>query len=352
MRALIALSLALALPATANDLFTVAHDGSGDYMTVKEAVQAVPSGSTVLVQPGSYSWGGAIDSKSLSLIADGGEVSCGLEVENLAPGQRVLIDGFKMFQFYATSNQGAIYIQDCKIGSAYSSYADITASEQVVFVDCELRGEDGDDSDGMPGNPGEGGWAALQLYGGSVVHLYDCVVQGGDGGYGDPPGYGGHGVYGWNSEVYIHQSDIAGGDGYSHGDDISMHGNSHVFKATHPVARLDASATLVREGEPLSLEITGTPGANVTLLIGAGVRREARWLGSDFGALHIASGSLARWEDLGVIPGSGTLLVDLEMGTLWNVDVRQYWIQLLVDEPGGAQYLGTPLGLTHVDSAF
>lgn len=130
MRQLLLLAFGSAL--TAQTFIVDALNGPGThYTTIAAAVAAVPNGSTLLVQPGTYA-PFVIDAKGLTLFGGPG-VNLALtgssnwpptvEIRATTPGQTVVLRGFRFSTWYATAwvhdCAGPVLVEDVTIGVTY-----------------------------------------------------------------------------------------------------------------------------------------------------------------------------------------------------------------------------------------
>lgn len=189
---------------------------------------------------------------------------------------------------------------------------------------------------GVPASPGSGASGAVGLVTGSAsTHLRDCTITAGSG--------GGGGGCAWCPPLPQPPPGCSGGSG---GTPAAIAGAVVQLPGSGP--RLTTSG-LVREGNPLSLSVSGTPGDVVSLVISPRTRHELFLpLG---GTLHYGTGT--RRLALGQIPGTGVLDATLPVGSLAaGVDALQRHLQVLTRPVGGASSLGSPAVLTILDQQF
>lgn len=182
----------LARAAVAGDVLVVDASGAGQFFRIQGAIDAAADGDTILVKTGSYP-GFTITDKGVTVIADTGQNVCilgSVRVANLAPHRDVLLDGLLIVVptgAYSTDqralrlieNAGSIRVEECFLqgsscgGPGPCSGGDGTKLEQntdVVFARCEILG----------GSGGFGGWGMYSWN--SRVAAYDSRFQGGPGG--------------------------------------------------------------------------------------------------------------------------------------------------------------------------
>jgi hypothetical protein len=100
--------------------FSVCADGSGDYSTIQDAIDDVPSGAMVSVCAGVYTESLVVDAKALALVSadgvgsvvlDGGGSDRIMRVEAV-PSPGLSITGFTFSDGASTYNGGGIYAED------------------------------------------------------------------------------------------------------------------------------------------------------------------------------------------------------------------------------------------------
>lgn len=116
--------------------FSVCVDGSGDYSTIQDAIDDVPSGAIVSVCAGVYAEKLSVNGKALALVSadgigaavlDGGGADRILLVEAVpAPG--LSLTGFTLQDGASTYNGGAIYAEDSILTLVDNSFVGNTAA--------------------------------------------------------------------------------------------------------------------------------------------------------------------------------------------------------------------------------
>ena len=212
LRSLHALALVASVShASSGNLYVVSTTAGPDvdFTDLQTAIDAVPSGSTLLVR-GEPHASPTIVAKSLVLVADAPGFPLALdqgggEIRNLAPNQRVLLSGFRWTgvvpsDFSVSSNQGSVWLQDCMFGgtNTYGTLS-VTGSASVTMRNCSLSYFHDYDSSAQP---------SFEVSG-SRVDLLGCLVFGGEFGALDPvPGA----VLGDGTVLYAQDSRFTGGD--------------------------------------------------------------------------------------------------------------------------------------------
>ncbi len=234
-------------------VFTVDAGGSGDFLTVQEAVDAAKGGETILVKPGSYPILGnviTVTGISVVLLADGGPVQIPpLSISEVPASSRVVVQGFSFGDpllpavpaVSLANNAGSIWIEDCTgMGAAGTTgFACLPGTDGMAgvkaedcdalnLVNCQFRGGNGAD---FTVTPGGDGLVAV----GSLVAVYGSLLEGGDGGQfqdvcgGALLGDGGAGIRTQNSQVFLGGSQSLGGEA---GDGIGGDGGCVSADAT------------------------------------------------------------------------------------------------------------------------
>ncbi len=117
--------LLLALPTFAQGKVIVVGPAAGpgiDETSLQAAIDLAVDGDTILVKPGSYAQGFAIDAKALTIVADDGTKPVfdqAGSVVNLGPTQRVVIQGLRVelsalnaVPLSLTDNAGQVWLED------------------------------------------------------------------------------------------------------------------------------------------------------------------------------------------------------------------------------------------------
>jgi hypothetical protein len=188
MSALILAAL-LALPAV--NTWTVDDDGPADFPDIASAVQTVPAGDTLLVQPGTYE--AFTLGKRLSILgATGGARPHVTGRTEVAGAVQVSLGGLHFDSLTLWSLPGNVVVDDCKLGPLAVPDGDaaleINACHEALVSRSTIEGGQTEDVAMVFSQPG------LRAIG-SVVTVVDCTIVGGAGRDGDQLGEpdGGHG---------------------------------------------------------------------------------------------------------------------------------------------------------------
>jgi len=225
--------------------------GAGDFQTIQQAVDAAGEDDVILVAAGFTYTSFTIQSKSLTVAADGPALTTiegRIRVLGIAAGQSVVLDRLIVTPLESTAlevlgSNGAVRVQRCTlVGASNMACTDwdgygfgrpavvVESSLDVVIVDSLLVG-----GDGMGGafgfDPescyvgGEGG-AGLRATNATVI-VYESTLQGGMGGNATFDGLGGDGGAGASFDgfgVVAAGSTFVGGDGGIGADFIPIEG--------------------------------------------------------------------------------------------------------------------------------
>lgn len=217
----------------------------------------------------------------------------------------------------------------------------LDATSTLVASGGEIRGGTGGNgvparcdcflSQFVPGTNGMPGGAAVANALGSAAYRVDTVLVGGAGGSGSGNVNCGSGPMGATSP---------GASGPA---------------ATNPVTDLPgpplrlAAPTHLRTGQPIALTVHGAPGDAVFL----GRSFETRWILNAPALGVLLTGPSGRRIPLGVIPGSGTLVIALPPATLpAGVQSQPWFLQVFSRDSAGALRIGAGSVLTVIDAAF
>lgn len=121
----------------------VANGPGTNFTSLPAAVAAVPSGSTLLVRPGSY-FRLEIQGKGLTVLADAGAtLSFGLSVANTAAGQPVVVAGLRIADggIQLSSCLGSVTLREVEpTATATECAVRATSCSQLLFDRCRFRG--------------------------------------------------------------------------------------------------------------------------------------------------------------------------------------------------------------------
>ena len=199
----VAALLVLASSARA-DLIVVDGGGSGDYLTIQEAIDAASDGDTISVEPGAYS-NFIVSAKGLVISANTGLVTItgSVTVSDLGVAQTTVLQGLDVLGLFAgtpldhghgvliSNCLGRARFEDCSFGGING------ATVEVVFVGCTLAAGNGTDVAGL----------AVDAPSGSCV-LHQCSLSGDDG-FASTDGGSGARIFG--SQFVAHDSSFVGG---------------------------------------------------------------------------------------------------------------------------------------------
>lgn len=201
-----------------------------DFTNLQVAIDAVPSGATIVLAPGFHAGGFAIDGKALRIEGTGDAQVLGLGVvRNLAADQAVAISDLTVTHverslsslagtLHVLDCAGTVLVRDVRVDAVFRAQElDMVPSEEdsilvrnaghVLFVRCELQG-----GEGLVQFDAMGGTGLLAVD--SQVALAGCRVTGGTGavGQGRP---GGTGIDLRGGSLLLVGTTVSGGDGGS-----------------------------------------------------------------------------------------------------------------------------------------
>lgn len=179
------LLLASLAPAQVGTTYIVdVQGGPGvDFTSLGTAAASVPDGSTLVVRELGFE-DLLIDGKSLTILGEGPlefvdlQSSSAPQVRNLTAGQQVVVRGIRFtgdaqgagFSPQVHDCAGLVWFEQCQLLSTWGGPGlDVANSQQVVLVDCVLRG--GRELDGPP-------LVALDVRQASRVHAFDSRLEG------------------------------------------------------------------------------------------------------------------------------------------------------------------------------
>ena len=220
--------LALCSRASA-DVHVVEPSGLGDFQTIQAAVDIASDGDTILLRSGTHGTFTIAD-KSLNIVEDFGanaRIEGAVTVTNLHSSRSVLfsgvtIQGGLLGQVGLTlqSNDGAVRFQSCELlgydgvsHQAGSVSMVVTSCADVAFAASTIRGGHGDSNQTQCcASTGSGAIALVSTD--SNIALYDCVVEGGEGGTtGEGAGDGATACDVTNGTLFASNCQILGGRG-------------------------------------------------------------------------------------------------------------------------------------------
>lgn len=405
-------SILFATRAPAAEVLVVdAAGGPGSTFTaIQPAVDAAAPGDVILVRSGAYATF-AVHAKPLSVVADTGHtvtVAHELTVRFTPAGGAVHLVGLTIGVPFAPeqralvlgANDGVVWVEDCELWGGYRVAVNgprypavlVHDSAHAVFARCTIYGGSSSHENLPPD-----GEDALLVSGGSAVDVFEGVVWGGvgasqrdlwrDGGNGGDGaqvesgsflfasgatfrggrggdagcdsilqcGEGGNGGHGLRMQGSATAGTVsctflggAGGFGLPYGEDGLGIEGSGVQDLNAP-ARSLAIATPVREGALGELRAQGEPGDLVVALVAASL--DPRYQPWCKGVRLVPA--VARLSLCGVVPSSGTLLLDFPLPALPpGTEVRSLYAQGVFTDANGVSFLGSASLSRVLDAAF
>ncbi len=395
--------LCLSLPAAAQGVLHVVDDLAGpgvDFTDVQSAVDAASDGDTILVRDGTYP-GFTVTAKALAVVGDAGasvRFTSLITVQNLGGNDDVVLRGFRIEPdgllsglLDVRTSTGSLWVEDidAEAGAMFQAGS-------VAWVRCDLAttkpatglrsfqsdafieectvvagpGNDGfiDDKLGVP-FPGGIGGVGLRADGGDELFVTGSSLTGGGGGHGlepSPPdpctngGNGGHGLGIFAASSLVRTQDSvftgglggAGGAGCADGTD-----GAEVFVAAGPgpvsiagTTRSLSGNSPVREGQTLTLSLTGAPDDVAFLLYSVG--QEHAFVPGFNGALLLASPFTVVPSSLPLGPaGALDLPVTVpELGA--GIEALTIHLAALHFPTGGGKIMGSSTAVTLLDGSF
>lgn len=383
-------ALALAPAAAAQTVITVDDDGSGDHLSIQDALNVAGAADVVLVRDGTYP-GFSISGQSAAVVADDGaavRIEGSVRVGPHGPDQRVLLHGLEIEDgsrpLWLLACGGPVFIQECDLtldfGPAYTlgSAALVEMSDKVVFTRVHMQSSNtltvglsgGGALRAVDSNVSlydcfiDGGTAAINIEGqpgvvldGGALFSSGSILRGGVGGAGGAPTApafctdgknGGPGLSVAAGSVRLLDCVVEGGVGgstwgfCSDGDPgvpwkVSSAGTLQLL--TESARSFDVDAVL-REGGSTTLRLEGLPGDFAWLLLGLGDL-------PDMQASPALSGIFVPglpWLPafVGTVPASGNLVLPSSVGDLpAGFDLVRLSTQAVMGSQG-AWVLGTP----------
>jgi len=222
------------VPLATAGVLTVADDGTGDFEEIQAAVDAATERDTILVFAAERSYAPVVvDGIALTLVGIGRPVVESVAIEDLGPGEPVVLRGFELRPSTSppgvsqpglaiTTCRAPVFVEEC-LARGFASddtflvddAVTVFDASAVAFVRCDVAGLDAvADFGPLGGGPGGG---ALGIAA-STVSVFDSLVVGGAGGAGDatlgaPGGAGGHAVSHVGGGLVVYGSTLAAGAG-------------------------------------------------------------------------------------------------------------------------------------------
>jgi hypothetical protein len=222
-------------------------DASGPYTQIQPAVDAAVDGDTILVKSGAYA-GFTVSNKSVSVVGDTGAnvfVKEGVNVVALSSTRYAVLAGLLISPepgsqspdlpaLSVQDDAGSVRIEACTIQgtpqtilrTSGSPGVLLSHSTDVSFSGCTIHGGHGAGGASTDQPGGRGGIAVGAQS--SRVAMYDCTLDGGDGGHGyqsngyDDSGDGGRGGAGYtfvdDGFAFASGTHVRGGNGGDGGD--------------------------------------------------------------------------------------------------------------------------------------
>jgi hypothetical protein len=415
---------ALSLASYAGGVRVLERPQLGTFATLQQAIDAALDGETLIVGGGVYG-SFTVDGKTLAIVAMANqsvEVHGTITISNLTAQRWVTLVDIDAIGAQApsqstpppsdpalrlTNDAGDVHIQRCsftggegRLSSSSSSphhgaggpAVVVSLSSRVSFAECLLVGGEGG-ATYYPGDyetqGGDGGHGLSES--GSTVVLYDCTLQGGEGGTaGCQGGGGGDGCHVVGATMIASNTAFAGDDGgdawdflcYEGGNggdgiELNAFSQAHLLACTfavgaggwsgttgeyspsgvpiagpgtavqHPGTARQLSATpLDVEQSQWNVTVNGEPGDSVW--IAYSTEPGFSLPSPTTGALLVPSGS-ANFRTHIVVPMSGTLVVPVRIGRVGATGGRFLFLQGLVHDASGNDWYASPLHLLTLD---
>jgi len=363
--------------APASDVIVVDDDSAppAEFASIQAAIDAAPSGATILVRPGVYE-AFEIDAKSLSIVGieEGGErplifgpLSGVVRVHDVAATQQVVVRGIDLSQrVELEDNAGAVMFEDVvgKVALYVNLCSDVllarcsfepTGATAVVVYSSNLHAWE------VVARGGADGHAFYANA--STLFLSGCVGEGGDGSAGASSpftffcdgGDGGDGVHLVSSTCHALDNDLSGGGGGPAGysELVSCHGGSSGssvdgagFTALPGVAHGLEITSPGFEGGSIHLRAQGAPGLFAYALFAPALAPQ--WFPAWNGTLAIGLGAPPLF--LGVLPASGAIDADFGVGDLpLGIEGARLALQAVFVDASGPDYVGSPTAVELLD---
>lgn len=329
--------------AVAGDVHVVDGTGAGDFLTPQKAIDAAQEGDVILVREGRYPRF-SVTGKAVSIVAEAGASPKMLKgtgtgvcwIDHSMASSVFLVSGIDAHLRFHYMD-GVVLVSGATTPVPNEPlYSGVYAydCEWVLVSGCRFLGGDGYDTTG--GGPACNGGSGVEAHYSTNVAVYDCQIQGGDGGYGSSGlscgygGAGGSGVFLAGSSFGFTQRLLAipglgGGGDCGDGPDglvVAIDSSSAHARSPHDEFVLKAPRVL-REKKSGAIVIRGHPGVRVSLGVSHGL--DPRFVGAGAGVFALRSP--VQLIDMGTIPPSGVL-------------VRPYTASdLPASEEGGVLYL-------------
>ncbi len=343
----------------------IAVGGSGSTPEdLQAAIDAAQPGDTLLIQGGVS---GIITrvNKPLRLLGDGGTAIGNIVVENVHSGE-VVIGGFLLIL------GNAVRVQNCSapvwLERLFTQHnVEIVDSPDVTIAGATLGGSNAEDLipgeipsyglevrrsrvtltdcvvNGRPATPfGMAATAAL-FADESEVHAVGCVFEGGGAVSGTIGGPG--------AQILASASLLARGCSFDQGSGaqpVESDPGATVSISDGPVHTLDLPL-VVREGESISLEVSGPEGHLVAL----GLTHVPGIVASPFSPDLLAIGAPTAVIPLGILSSSPLTLTCSPVPMIDGISFAAFFGQVVALDPGaGEGYVGAARVMTLLDSAF
>ncbi|MCD4725354.1 MAG: DUF1565 domain-containing protein [Bacteroidales bacterium] len=176
---IITILFSIPLLSTAQSLITVKQDGTGDYTTIQEGVDAASDGDTVLVWPGTYFENVKLDNKNIILG------SLVLTTGNQAYTHQTIVNGYQ--------NGSCLEIRNC-------------------ISKCEIHGFELTNGSGTSHGFISGGGVFIKK---SIVDIFSCIIHNNI-----VEGYGGGMYINRDSDVFLSNTTIKENQSYDYGGGI------------------------------------------------------------------------------------------------------------------------------------
>ncbi|MEM7305380.1 MAG: hypothetical protein AAF682_01855 [Planctomycetota bacterium] len=367
------LALAISLfasPLPAQDAVWIVDDDGGpgvDFDNLADAVTVAADGDLLVFRDGVYPGGLfgplVIDGKGLTLVADGDASLGWISVENLAPGQSFTIHGFQLFSSFLdfANNEGVVFLEDVGFDPAGAPHF-----ATVSFDNCDVATMNRCVLTGIPAAYGISFNEPAVQSSFSALHLYDCLLTGGDGyvvpGIGFAPGNVGLSIS--NGFTFASGGELLPGlfggagavqVGAAESIIIGVGGAFELVGGTLKIlpgpARSFSADGVVREGQNTTLTWDAPAGELAVLVLASSPHG---LFTRDFNGSTLLANPLLLVDTVGTVPGAGTLALDVAIPDLGaGIEGLVFYAQgAFVDPLLSSVHLGGGSVITVLDQAL